>query len=207
MKNWKLSAVMAAATLAVAGGSAVAESQYGYDAAGTATVTAKGDLNIKVNVPKLVLLKIGTSSGTVDDATISGTFGTVPGGGATLADGSNVATDWDGTAPSFAAAGSSSPVQVRAWTNAIGGGSLAGTVQTAFPITGMDAMVTVANSAPAAGGSLVHPGANLATSTPTTFTRNTLVGSLWTFRISAANLLTLPAGSYSQLMRYTATTL
>lgn len=197
----------AALGLAFVGGTAVAESQYGHSATGAGQVSASADLNVVVNVPKLILLRVGTSGGTADTATLDGAFAGIPGGVAgPLAAGTN-SSGWDDTVPVLNDA-SSSAVSVRAWTNSSGGGALAASVVTAFAEAGLGAKVTVAASAPAAGGALPHPTASLASAATTTpFVKNAVVGSDWTFNITGTDLATLPAGTHTQLMRYTATSL
>lgn len=197
----------AAMGLAFVGGAAVAESQYGHSATGAGQVSASADLNVVVNVPKLILLRVGTSGGTADTATVNGAFAGIPGGVAgPLAAGTN-SSGWNDTVPVLNDA-SSSAVTVRAWTNSSGGGALAASIVTPFVEAGLDAMVTVANSAAATGGALAHPWPNLETAATTTaFAKNAVVGSDWTFSITGTDLATLPAGTHTQLMRYTATSL
>jgi hypothetical protein len=91
-------AILAGACLSLLGTNALAESTYGYNAAGTGVVIAKARLNLVINVPKLILLRVGSSGATVDTLTWNSglTWATAPG---TLTNGNNQATNWDGTAP------------------------------------------------------------------------------------------------------------
>ncbi|MCJ0764775.1 hypothetical protein [Variovorax terrae] len=204
-------AVLTGALLTLAASlGARAESQYGYDATGTSgarTATAKLDINIVV--PKLILLRVGSSGTTVNSANLTAALNTgIPGGvNNPLTDGSNNASGWDGTAPVWTTATSSS-VQAWAWTNASGGGKVDAAVTTALAggagLTAAD--VTVASTA-VSGGGLAHPGTDTGTNATTTFTRNTIVSSNWVFSVSASALAGAAAGSYTQQMTYTATTL
>lgn len=200
MKN-HMKAVVAAVALA-AGGSALAESTYGYDAAGTAARTATARLNVTVNIPKLVLLRVGSSGATVDTATLTGTFsGGIPGGVASPADGSNQATAWSGVAPTMSNV-SSAGVAVLAWTNG-SGATLTGSLTTPFTTAGMDAAVTVADTA-AVGPGLAHPGSSLTFGGTTNITRNVLAGQTWTYSMTGAAMLGFPAGSHTAVATYTA---
>lgn len=194
-------ALVALAVLA-AGGSALAESTYGYNPSGGAR-TATARLNVTVNIPKLVLLRVGSSGATVDTATLNGTFsGGIPGGVAVPADGSDQATGWSGVAPTMANA-SSTGVAVLAWTNG-SGATLTGSLTTNFSTAGMDAAVTVSNSA-AVNSGLNHPGANLTFGGTTNITRNELVGATWTYEMLGTAMLGFPSGSYTAQATYTAT--
>jgi hypothetical protein len=199
MKNsLKLLSIIAAAALTAGG--AHAESQYGYDATGAGVRSASAQLNVTVNIPKLILLRVGTSGATVDTATLNASIATgIPGGVANpLANGSN-STGWDGTAPVWNAADSGT-VQAWAWTNSSGGGRVTASG------TGGISTITVGNSAPINGG-LAHPGATLSGVGQTDFSPNTVVSSLWTYSMTAAALAAAPAGVQTRLMTYTATSL
>ena len=206
----RLSAISAAIGLGLlaASGTSWAESQYGYDPTGAGVRTATARLNITVAVPKLILLRVGTSGTAVDTIALGANFTNgIPGGLATLADGSNQATGWDGTAPTLTTT-SSGTVQAWAWTNSGGGGSVSSAVTTPFPagsgITASDITVT---STPVGTTGLNHPGANTGTSTPTTFPRNVVATSNWTFAATPAVLAGVAGGATTQVVTYTATTL
>ena len=144
--------------------SVLAESQYGYNAAGAGPVTAQARLNVEVKVPLMILLRVGSSGNTPDTVTLQGGFsGGIPGGVATPTDGSNLATSWDGTAPTQTLTSTPASVQAYAWTNASGGGDLdgvatltAGTTSTGVTLNQIEVTSTVVS-----GGGLAHPGANL----------------------------------------------
>lgn len=202
--------VALAATVALAAGAATADSSYGYSPSGAGQRTASAHVNITVTVPKLILLRVGQAGATVDTAALNATLnGGIPGGGTSPVDGSDISTSWDAsTAPIWSDA-TASPVRAYAWTNASGGGQVAGVVSTAFLAgSGLTAgNVLVASSNPLGGG-LDHPGTNTgAMGTPTAFPKNTLVASDWTFSISSAGLAGATAGTHTQQVTYTATTL
>lgn len=179
MKNtFKLLASASAAAMLLASPTLQAESTYGYNTAGAAGATATARVNINVTVPTLILLRVGSDAGTVDDVTLAVQPSPgIPGGAASpLSAGNNLATGWDGTAPIMAATATPATLTAFAWTNSAGGGNVTGAVTTAFPaasgLTAADIVVTSAGA-----GTLAHPGANTGTFTPTAFARNTVVSS------------------------------
>lgn len=212
----KLTSIALAATafMVLSQGAAQAESTYGYNSAGAGVVTATARLNVSVAVPKLILLRVGSDAATVDTVALTATLNPgIPGGLAAAAvtaagNVNNAATGWDKTAPIFTAA-AGTPVLAASWTNSSGGASVDCTVTTAFtPASGLlSTHITVATSAPLGGGALAHPGANTACGTPTTFAKNTLVGSTWTYAITAAGLAAASAGINQETLTYTATSL
>jgi hypothetical protein len=193
---------------------AMAESTYGYNSAGTGVVTATARLNVSVAVPKLILLRVGSDAAVVDTVALTAALSPgIPGGlaaAAVTAAGSvnNAATGWDKTAPVFTAA-AGTPVLAASWTNSSGGASVDCAVTTAFTAASglLSTHITVATSAPLGGGALAHPGANTACGTPTTFAKNTVVGSTWTYAITAAGLAAASAGTNTETLTYTATSL
>jgi hypothetical protein len=196
--------VAAAAALTVLGHpGAHAESTYGYSPTGGA-VSASAKVNIQVNVPKLILLRVGTSGATIDTVTLSALPNPgIPGGvaAAALTAGNSQASDWDGTAPVLAAAPSAA-VSAFAWTNATGAvlnGALTGLASPAG-VTGT--MIIVASS-----GALEHPGNNLANNVTKNFGPNAVATGTWTYSITSADLATVPAGQYTGQMTYTASAL
>ena len=196
-------AILAGACLSLLGTNALAESTYGYNAAGTGVVTANARLNLVINVPKLILLRVGSSGATVDTLTWNSglTWATAPG---TLTNGNNQPTDWDGAAPT--AATNPAAVSAFAWTNSSGGGSLA-YAATAFGAGGPalgDITVTSAT-----GLGLAHPApAELATSSAgaTAFARNTLATGSWSFALGGTPAA-WTAGQYTSTVTYIATSL
>ena len=200
-------AILAGACLSLLGTNALAESTYGYSAAGTGVVTANARLNLVINVPKLILLRVGSSGATVDTLTWNSgiTWMTAP---ATLTDGDNQATNWDGAAPTVTITNPAA-VSAFAWTNSSGGGSLAyaATPFTAGGPTLGDITVTSAPGTSAYG--LVHPTPNplaAAGTGATVFAKNTLATGSWSFALGGSPV-TWPAGQYTSQITYTATSL
>ena len=199
-------AILAGACLSLLGTNALAESTYGYNAAGTGVVTANARLNLVINVPKLILLRVGSSGATVDTLTWNSglTWATAPG---TLTNGNNQATNWDGAAPT-AATTNPADVSAFAWTNNSGGGSL---VYAATPFgAGGPALgdITVTSAATSAPG-LAHPAPSplVAVSTGATFfARNTLATGTWSFALGGTPTA-WTAGQYTSQITYTATSL
>ena len=197
-------AILAGACLSLLGTNALAESTYGYNAAGTGVVTANARLNLVINVPKLILLRVGSSGATVDTLTWNSgiTWVTAP---ATLTDGDNQATNWDGTAPGTGTTANPAAISAFAWTNSSGGGSLAYTAN-AFAAGGPTlGDITVTSAAPG----LAHPTpVALATAStgPATFTKNALATGTWSFALGGTPTA-WTAGQYTSQITYTATSL
>lgn len=196
-------AILAGACLSLLGTNALAESTYGYNAAGTGVVTANARLNLVINVPKLILLRVGSSGATVDTLTWNSgiTWVTAP---ATLTDGNNQATNWDGTAPGTGTTANPAAISAFAWTNSLGGGSLA-YAATPFTAGGPTLGDITVTSAPG----LAHPAPSplAATSTgATAFARNTLATGIWSFALGGTPAA-WTAGQYTSTVTYTATSL
>lgn len=215
MKTTRLSAAkallpVAAALAAFSNPAAHAESTYGYNAAGTGTVSATAKVNLRVVVPKLILLRVGPSGAfdaAADRVTLTGAPSPgIPGGIAAgaLADGNSLASGWDGTAPAMSATASPANVTAYLWTNNAAGASLAGAVTSGLNTGNLTpTMITVGNS-----GTMTHPGANLGSLAPVTLaTPNTVFTATWTYGISDADLATLTAGQHDGQVTYTATSL
>lgn len=203
--------LLPALTVLFAGACAQAESSYGYAAAGSGPVTASARVQINVNVPLLILLRVGSASGTGDTVAFSSSLsGGVPGGPSVVADGSNTAATWNGTAPVFAASSTTATVAAYGWTNSSGGGRVSCAVTTAFPVaSGLTGASVLVTSAATAGGGLAHPGTDTSCggASTTSFSSNTLVSSTWTYSLSSALLSAATPGTSTELVTYTATTL
>lgn len=176
---------------------AMAESTYGYNSAGTGTVTATAKVNLSVTVPKLILLRVGSAGATPDtlswalNASIPATP-TVP---AVTAD--SAAVVWNGVAPTFTPASATATTVASAWTNAT-----AGTINCA--VTGLaTGGPTLANFAVSSGGTLAHPGANLGACTSTGFTSGSVQTSTWTYTLGGTPASWAP-GVYTAVVTYTA---
>src|SRR5690606_37144781 len=128
------------------------ESTYGYSAAGAGTVSATARVNVQVTVPKLIMLRVGSDSTTVDTVAIT----LAPSTPAAPVDGNSQAFAWDGTAPTFTASAPAG-LNAYAWSNT--DATLTGSVTTTPGTTGLTAAsITVAST-----GTLAHPGTDTGT--------------------------------------------
>jgi hypothetical protein len=190
--------------LALGAGAAMAESQYGYASAGTGPVSAQAKVNLKVTVPKLILLRVGSTTTGGDELAWTAAL-SIPGVPTTPTDGNNKDVNWSGAAPTAGTMTNPAALAVYAWTNSSGGGTLS-YAATAFTAGGPAlGDVSVTN-----GAGLAHP-APLAlaatSSTATTFTRNTAHTGSWTYALNGTNAANWAAGSYSATVTYTASSL
>ena len=196
-------AILAGACLSLLGTNALAESTYGYNAAGTGVVTANARLNLVINVPKLILLRVGSSGATVDTLTWNSgiTWVTAP---ATLTDGDNQATNWDGTAPGTGTTANPAAISAFAWTNNSGGGELA-YAATPFTAGGPTLGDITVTSAPGLAHPDPSPLAAISTGA-TVFARNTLATGSWSFALGGTPAA-WTAGQYTSTVTYIATSL
>ena len=186
---------------------AVAESQYGYASSGAGPVTAQANVKLKVTVPKLILLRVGSQTA-VDEITWTNTpsWSTSP---TTLVDGNNQAANWDGVAPSLSITSTTNALAVYAWHNGGAAGATLTFTGTAFTPAGGPTLtnITVADTALGTGTAIAHPGANLGTAaTAQNLTTNTLYSRTWTYTLGGTPA-SWAAGTYSGSVTYTATTL
>lgn len=199
--NFPLRAIVISLALASGTGLALAESTYGYSSTGTGVVTATARVNLSVTVPKLILLKVGSSGATID--TLSWTTGfSIPATPTTPSVTANSAgVVWDGTNPTVSTSATPAAVPVAAWSNSTG--STVNCLATAIAAGGP----TLANFTVASTGTLPHPGANLGACAATAaIAANTLVSSNWTYTLGGTPSTWL-AGAYTSVVTYTATSL
>lgn len=202
------------AALLLAQTAAMGESQYGYSPSGGTDVTASAKVEVKVTVPTLILLRVGTAGTTQDLLEFEPAPGvnsapTATALGGLTADVSDQAADWGGTAPTFTAP-TGQPLTAYVWTNSNGGGELgfASTITTAMSGTGALAPshITVAVSA-ATAGMPAHPATTSTNPNFGSFARNAVHSATWTYSVDATALEAAPAGVYEQETVYTATSL
>ncbi|WP_398500613.1 hypothetical protein [Variovorax sp.] len=181
--------------LAFTGNPAHADASLGYSDAGTGTVTATAHVNLSVRVPKLIVLRVGSTINIVD--TLAWTAGLdVPDG--TF---DSMVLDWDRVAPIVAIDAQPGPLTVSAWTNA-GTGTLNCGVSDWLPGTGTspanaDFTVTVT-------GTLPHPGANLGACASTAFPTNVVATGTWAY-VLGGNPVSWTSGTHTSTVTYTAT--
>ena len=176
-------------------GPALAESQYG---SGTGTITAQAKVNLSVTVPKLILLRVGSTNTTVDTVTWTSSL-SIPGVPTTpQASVNNTQVDWNGSAPTVATTSAASTLTVYAWTNA-GSGTINCAVG-AWNATGgpANADFTVTTT-----GSLPHPGANLGACASTSFTPNLVATGTWAYTLGGTPA-NWAANTYTNTITYTA---
>lgn len=207
--------LIAAAALALASGLAQADGSYGY-ANGTAlapvpgAVTAAANVNMSINVPRVIVLRVGAATTTSSvDFTITPTIPTgtnVPTTGA--ADSQSV--NWTGAAPSLAA---NTPTGIGAWLWHNNNGNANLTCSATLPASiGLSAAdIEVSTSTAVGGNALPHPGGASASvgtcGTASTLARNTLYNSTWAYTLNTTNLGTANPGYWTFTIQYTATTL
>ncbi len=205
-----------AAWLALATGSACADqsSQQAPAAQPNASVSTAARLDFTINIGKFVFFRVGTgayptASGTIDTVAFA-LQPTIPGGAVTPGNGSNVAVNWSGAAPTTSVTGTNTSVAVEVRSNG-------GTVSLTAAMT--TALASGANTIPASQIQLATSDANLpAPSVPNTGTGPavsvvaTAFAGLVTQRsanwtVSYANTATPAAGLYTGQITFTATTL
>ena len=210
MSSRKIAALSLSAALSLACFNvAQAESQYGYAAASSATpaasVTASASLKLSVLVPKLILLRVGSSNTAQDTVEWSASF-SIPGAAPTTATvGNNTFVDWTGAAPSVTLVRTpSTAINVYAWTNAGTSAALTCAAPTWTPATGGPANgdFTITST-----GTLAHPGSNLVcgAGASTSITPNAVATGTWSFALSNTAAATWKAGAYTGTVTYTAT--
>lgn len=184
------------AVLSLAGGTAaMAESQYG---SGTGTITAQAKLNLSVAVPKLILLRVGSSDAAVDTVTWTSAL-SIPGVPTTpLATANNTHVDWNGAAPTVTTTSATAPIVVSAWTNAG-----AGTINCAVGAWNAAGGPANTDFTVAATGTLQHPGANLGACASTTFTSNVVATGTWAYTLGGTPASWV-ANTYTNTITYTA---
>ncbi|RYF59185.1 MAG: hypothetical protein EOO27_10140 [Comamonadaceae bacterium] len=206
-RSLQLLGSLAAAAALFASGSALAESTYGYNAAGAGPVSATAKVNVQVSVPLLILLRVGVDNTAVDTVAFASTP-TIPGGPGTLVGGSSQAGGWSGAAPTFATTATNATLLASAWTNASNNGQLSCAVTTAFPAaSGLTSANITVTSATVGGTGLAHPGANTACGTNVGIPRNVVQSSNWTYGLTGAIAATAAAGTVTETVTYTAVTL
>ena len=179
-----------------------AESRITTVTAGSTALSTTAKLNIAVSVPRILYLRVGDAGATVNTVTFTAgltgvtlpTADTVYAGTPPVGVGTITAADNNGT--------SDGAVGVQLWTNN-GSANLncAGAALTSGANTIPLSAITVTSLA--TGGSLAHPGANLACTSAARGSAGTNnLSDTWTFAYAPATLP--PAGSYTTVVTYTA---
>jgi hypothetical protein len=197
MKTIRWGALAAALATALASGSVLAESTYGYASSGTGTISATAKVNLSVTVAKLILLRVGSASGTADTMTWS-VGQTIPGVPTTPANGNGTAVNWDGTAPTVTTSADPAAINVYAWTNAT-----TPSINCSMGAWSGAGGPTNANFSVTVTGTLPHPGANLGACASTAFPANTLAAGTWRYALGGTPG-SWSAGTYTNTITYTA---
>ena len=199
----KIAVALLGSALGLVSQVAQAEASYGYQSTGTGAVSATAKVNLKINVPKLILLRVGGNNTTVDTITWDMTPSWVTSPGSLTSTGASTNTPWDGGVPTFTAASTTNALTAYAWTNASGASLTVATTTAMAPATGPTmSSITVSSS-----GSLNHPGTNLGTATPTPLTVGTAYTGNWTYGLTVPSPMTWAAGTYNATVTYTASAL
>lgn len=209
--------IATSACLALMGTTAFAEQTIGVQTTAVpALATAR--VNVRVIVPKIVVLRVGAADATVSDVnfTVAATGATAIGNSQAYAGAippaftSSVAT----TNPTTTAGA----LTVGAWTNGTGAtlacglGALTGATAFATGATaaGVPGTSDITVASGAAATTVQHPGTTLAAcngTTTSTIAARTTLGGTFTYALATtpANLATLAAGTYGNVVTYTAT--
>lgn len=187
--------------LTLPGTFAMAESTYGYNAAGTGTVNASARINLSVTVPKMILLRVGSTNTAVDTLawTAIASIPAVPTVPTATAD--NVNVDWSGAAPTFTLAAQPAAVNVYAWSNA----GAATIVCAVGAWSGVGAAPAATGFTVAVTGTLPHPGANLGVCGSTTIPANVVATGTWTYTLAGSAIASTAAGVRTATVTYTVT--
>lgn len=212
LSSFRLAGIAAAAALC--GAAALAGQTIGIQPVGTAA-SATASVNIRVLVPKIVILRVGNAgsvpqvdfsyalTGLTTGANSQAYTGTIP----------PAAADFAATITRTNPVGADGDVTVGAWTNTAG---TTLTCQTAAlggatPFGGADAPALSDISVTAGGATpLGHPGATLAScdgSATAALTERTAYSGTYTYAPAAGfNPATVNPGTYGAVVTYTATT-
>lgn len=206
MMKSKVLAVAAAVAVGLgAGSAALANSTYGFNSAGTGNVSATASVQVTINVPKVIVLRVGAAGATQDALTfnVSPDIQTAPGVVPTSGSGNDQAATWNAVAPTLNISGGGS-LNAYLWHNNAGDASL---TCSASALTGAGFALTdilVSNG----GSGLSHPGASAnCGTTVNSLARNTLHNAAWTYSLNATNMTAANPGSWSTTITYTAATL
>ena len=201
-KHTKILGVTLAAALAMCSGAAMAESTYGYNSAGTGTVTATARVNLSVTIPKLILLRVGSSDtavSAIDTVVWTSTF-SIPGTPTTpITTANSVSVPWTGVAPSLTVTSAADTLNVYAWANTLANPAISCSATAVAPTGGP----TLADFTVTTTGTLPHPTGTLAACTSTTFTKNVLASGTWRY-ILGGTPTSWSAGAYTSQVTYTA---
>ena len=172
-------------------------------------ISASARLDFQINMGKFIFLRVGADSSTVDKVSFQLTP-SIPSGGVIPSNGSNVAVNWNGAAPTFSTAATNNVVPVAVRSNA-GQVSLYATVAVdlsngTHTIPMSQILVSSSNAglpAPVIPSAAMGTGASVNV-TGTSFSGLvTVQNANWTF--SYANTVSAAAGTYTGRITFVAT--
>lgn len=220
-KHLKIASLSLGIALALTGTAALAEQTIGVQTVAATPAIATAKVNVRVIVPKIVILRVGAADGTVSDVnftvglnpvvlgapgnSLAYTAGPIPPGLTSAVATTNPAT----------AAGA---LTVGAWTNGATGATLScaltalgGTTApfaTGATAAGVPGTSDITVASVAGAGNLQHPGPTLAACDGTTtsaIARLAPLSGTFTYALLATNLALMATGTYGNIVTYTAT--
>ena len=218
-KQFKILSLAAGITLTLTGTAALAEQTIGVQTVAATPAIATAKVNVRVIVPKIVILRVGDLGAT---STVDFTVGFSPAVGGTPG---NSLTYGGGIPPTTLAStvATTNPTSIAgvlivgAWTNASGTlltcalSALAGTPSgfaTGATALGAPGTNDITVTSGVVGTDLQHPGTSLTGCNGTTNTaipRLTPLGGTFTYALAATNLASMATGTYGNVVTYTAT--
>lgn len=191
----KFLAAMAVGSLLAIATNSSADSQYGYNGAAKG-VSAQAKVMIQVNVPELVILRVGDTKA-IDVLKLNAQATVKSDPGLIKDDANNVAAAWDGAVPGFAA--ESQKLAAYVWTNAKGVVLRCESDDKLSAINLGSSKVNVE-----VDGDLKHPGTTTACEEKIDIPPNNLQTATWVYSISSDDLANAHAGTATQTTVYTA---
>lgn len=191
----KFLAAMAVGSLLAIATNSSADSQYGYNGAAKG-VSAQAKVMIQVNVPELVILRVGDTKA-IDVLKLNAQATVKSDPGLIKDDANNVAAAWDGAVPGFAA--ESQKLAAYVWTNAKGVVLRCESDDKLSAINLGSSKVNVE-----VDGDLKHPGTTTACGEKIDIPPNKLQTATWVYSISSDDLANAYAGTATQTTVYTA---
>ena len=210
------SSLIAGAALALIASIGHAEQTIGIQAPGATPAIATAKVNVRVTVPKIVILRVGDANATVSevDFTVGVTPAVAGAPGNSLAYAGGIAPTFGTTVATTNPTTTAGVLTTGAWTNVTGGAKLTCTLTALAGATAFAAGATAAGVPGTAtilvtGTTPAHPGTSLAACDGTTNTPIAALTALTgTFTYSTSfTASTIAAGIYGNTVIYTATTL
>ena len=215
-KHYNKPSLIVGAALALVATFAQAEQTIGIQNPGATPAIATARVNVRVTVPKIVILRVGAADTTVSDVnfTVAVTPAVPLAPNNSLAYSGSIAPSLGTTVATTNPTTTAGVLATGAWTNVLGGAKLTCALTalagaTAFAPGATTGGVPGTDDIKVAGTTPAHPGASLTqcdgTTNSTIGTLNALAGTFTystTFTATAIN-----SGTYGNIVTYTATTL